>query len=461
MLELNTSPRFLLTRGVGLILFAGLYMFCFGQEEPPRPRAEAALPAAAADENGLSTLRLTETIEIRLDEEGPFHWAGLTNGPGGKRVRIVMAGPGPALRLVGTHAGTADPQTVRRGVWEREAGPMLEGLEIVGEHPEACGIELDGTMQATLSRITVRQCKDAIRLVNRNRNVIIADCHLYENSGCGVLLDDVNLHQINITGCHISYCRGGGVVSRKGNVRNLHITGCDLESNHGEEHPATANVLIDCRESSAGTAEVAITGCTIQHNSQGPESANVRIIGRSLPMKDQEVVREGHVTISGNIFSDVQTNVHLKDCRGVTLTGNTFWMGYEWNLLVEDSTHIVVGPNNFDRNPRYAYGTAKTTRNALRFVNCSDCTLTGLHIAYVQDAEAGLVLEKCRWMNISGCTLLENSGDGLLLKDCEHCLVSGCMIRQRGSDGEQSKAIRVSGGTDVRISPVNLPGTAD
>ena len=38
------------------------------------------------------------------------------------------------------------------------------------------------------------------------------------------------------------------------------------------------------------------------------------------------------------------------------LTGNTFWMGYDHNLLIEDCSNIIIGSNNFDRNPRYSYG---------------------------------------------------------------------------------------------------------
>jgi hypothetical protein len=338
---------------------------------------------------------------------------------------------------------------VQPNVWERQRMPVVDGLEIVGAHPEADGIELVGTMQATITRVNIRQCRHAIRLVQRNRNVLISDSHLYENHGCGVLLDDVDLHQINITGCHISYNAGGGVVSRKGNVRNLHVTGCDIESNMSPETEPTANVLIDCRESKYGTAEVAITGCTIQHNSPSPDSANIRIIGLSQPTEDEAIVREGHVTITGNVLSDVQTNVHLQNCRGVTLQGNTFWMGYQHNLLVEDCTHIVIGPNNLDRNPRYAYGDALTTRNAVIFRHCEDCTVTGLHVAHVWQAEAGVLLESCRWMNLANLTILDCDGAGLLLRDCEQCRISGLMIRDARPTTEQPVAVRIVGGGEV------------
>lgn len=76
-------------------------------------------------------------------------------------------------------------------------------------------------MQLTLSRVVVRECRHAVYLTTRNRNVLIADCHFYHNTGIAVFLDQLNLHQINVVGSHISYNRGGGIVSRGGNVRRI------------------------------------------------------------------------------------------------------------------------------------------------------------------------------------------------------------------------------------------------
>lgn len=407
----------------------------------------------AAHENpfrGGQPLRISRTLEIDLDQSGPFAWrAGGADGRG--LARIVMTGPGPAIRLTGTHGGTAAPNTVQPQVWQRQATPTIVGLEIVGEHPEACGIELRGTMQPILSQITIRDCLHGIHLTGRNRNVLISDCHLYSNRGIGVYLDDVNLHQINITGCHISYNAQGGVVSRRGNVRNLHITGCDIESNMSPDTDPTANVLIDSRGSTAGTAEVAITGCTIQHNSPGPDSANIRIIGNSDPSPRLKSVREGNITITGNVLSDVQVNVHLVECRGVTLNGNTFWMGYQHNLLAENCSHLSIGPNNFDRNPRYAYGDSLEAKNAIVLRDCHDCTLSGLHVSNVWKAEAGIVLQRCQWMNINHCTILDCDGPALLLEDCRHCLISGLMIRDARRDAHEVIAIAAKRSSELRL----------
>lgn len=396
--------------------------------------------------------RITRPVVIDLER------VGYTSISGGGVSRIVMAGPGPALKFVGTHFKSADPKGFSEDVWKRQRMPLVDGVAIEGGHPEAVGIEAIGTMQLTLTRVHVRSALHGIHLVGNNRNVVMSACHIYHNRGIGVFYDDVNLHQSNITSCHISYNRCGGIVSRGGNVRNIHITGCDIESNMSPETSPAANVLIDCRGSSHGTGEVAITGCTIQHNSPSPESANIRIIGRSKPSPRLDRVREGNVTITGNVLSDVKVNIHLKDCRGVILTGNTFWMGYTHNLLIEDCSNITIGPNNFDRNPRYSYGNSLEARNSLVVRNSEDCTLLGLHITNVWRDLAGLLIENCRRMNITSCTILDCDNVGLLLRGITDSHVSDCIIRDDRPSVESATLV-VTGGKGNMIVD-NLLGAA-
>lgn len=388
--------------------------------------------------------RLTRPLEIDLDRTG------FTSLHGGGVATLVMAGGGPALRIVGTHFRSADPGGFEPKVWKRQRMPLVDGLGIVGDHPEACGIEAEGTMQLTVSRVHVRGVLHAIHLVKNNRNITISDCHLYENRGIGIFYDDVNLHQSNITGCHISYNHGGGIVSRAGNVRNIHVTGCDIESNMDPDHSPTANVLIDCTGSRYGTGEVAITGCTIQHNNPSPGSANIRILGGSLPAEEQKRVREGNVTITGNVLSDVKVNLHLRECRGVVVTGNTFWMGYEQNILVEESSNIVFGPNNLDRNPRYSYGNTSEANNGVVFRNCEDGTITGLHLTNVWREPAGLIIRSCRRMNITNSTILDCDNAGILLENVTHSRVSDCLVRD-DRPGATSTSVKVVGGKGNQI----------
>ncbi|MDY3555274.1 right-handed parallel beta-helix repeat-containing protein [Gemmata sp. JC717] len=381
------------------------------------------------------TYRISKPVLVNLNKAG---FAALR---GDGTARIVMAGEGPAFKFVGTHTGTADPKTVGAQVWN-ERMPSVEGLEIVGEHDKANGIEAAGTMQLTVSKVLIRKCFHGIHLTARNRNVLVSDCHIYENRGVGVYLDNVNLHQINVTGSHISYCDLGGVVARAGQVRNLHITGCDIESNHGANGPPTANVLID--STGGSNAEVAITGCTVQHNHNAPGSANIRIKGPSVTKANgTDELRDGHVTITGNVLSDVKVNVHLDHARGVVMTGNTCWTAYEHNVLVENCAAVTIGPNNFDRNPRYASEERPETANDLVFRNSTDCVLTGFTVSRVRAAPAAVTLDTCDRFNVTNVTILDSDAVGLLLKDVSRSRVSGCLIRD---DRPRTKSLAVKAG---------------
>jgi hypothetical protein len=387
---------------------------------------------------GRGTYRLTKTIVIDLDKTG------FVSLSGDGVARFVMEAAGPAFHFKGTHGGTADPKSLKPEIFARQRTPMIDGVEIVGAHPEADGIEATGTMQLTITRVSVHEARQGVRLSIRNRNVIISDCHLYHNSGAGVFYDQVDLHQSNITGSHISYNAGGGVVTRGGGVRNLHIGTCDIESNMAPDAPATANVLIDCTGGS--TAEVSITGCTIQHNSESPGSANVRFIGKGRPYGNDETARWGHLSICDNVLSDVSVNIDLQEVRGAVITGNTFGVGFEHDLLAVGCSNIAIGPNTFDRNPPYHRGKAAEVKGGLVFRDCRDMTLTGLHIDGVRSHPAAVQVIDGDTFNISGCTILDSDGEGLLMQNTRNSLVTGCLISDRRQDRHPAPSLRVEGG---------------
>jgi Pectate lyase superfamily protein/Right handed beta helix region len=373
------------------------------------------------------TYRLTKPLEFDLTKTG------VSSVSGDGSASLLMEGPGPALRFIGSHGGTAAPSTVHSSVWERERTPMVAGVEIVGRHPEADGIEANGTMQLTVSRVVVREARHAVHLVRRNRNVVLADCHFYHNTGIGVFYDAVNLHQSNITNCHISYNGGGGVVSRGGNVRNLQIGACDIEGNQAADGPPTANVWLD--STGGSIAEVAITGCTIQHTHKAKGSANIRITGAG---SDEGLARrigegttnEGHVTIGNNVFSDVQVNIEIQNARGVTVTGNTFWEGFEHDLSVEKSSRVVVSGNNFDRNPRYAVnGFLGAEHNGILLRDCSEVSLTGNVISGVLRETAAVQILDCRRILFNSNSIFDSDGSGLLLRNVTDSVVNGNLVR--------------------------------
>ena len=224
--------------------------------------------------------------------------------------------------------------------------PLIAGFEILGAHPEADGIELRGTVGAIIEQVSVRWCRDGIHLTDRNRNVIIANCHLYHNADVGVYLDDVNLHQINVLGSHISYNAGGGVVVRDGNVRNLQISGCDIEGNMPTDQTPTraANIWIDVSgspdDADRSIAEIAITGCTIQHaaNYSGDEAMTTAPGGANIRLSGKAIYPIDSVTITGNVLSDTTHNIDIAHSVDVTIGSNTFFAPNRttWSSAIAD-----------------------------------------------------------------------------------------------------------------------------
>ncbi|MCA9216533.1 MAG: right-handed parallel beta-helix repeat-containing protein, partial [Planctomycetales bacterium] len=198
----------------------------FGADGDGQIDCTEAIQHAVYDGDGTVELprgdyRISRTIQIDLTKRPVSRIA--IAGSGGT-ARLVMDGEGPAISIKAGHTTSADPLSFRNEEWQHERMPTIDGLEITGRHPNADGIEIQGVMQPTLTRLLIRQVRTAIRVTGRARNLLIDHCHVYHNTGIGVHLDNVNLHQACITGSHISYCRLGGVRIENSEIRNLQIT---------------------------------------------------------------------------------------------------------------------------------------------------------------------------------------------------------------------------------------------
>ncbi|SVE18300.1 uncharacterized protein METZ01_LOCUS471154, partial [marine metagenome] len=98
-----------------------------------------AIMHAVSDGDGVlhfppGTYRITSPIEINLSESGPLG----IDGTGGT-ARVVMAGNGPAFRLIGTHGGTGDPGSRKGNVATHQRLPTIKNIEVEGAHSEADG----------------------------------------------------------------------------------------------------------------------------------------------------------------------------------------------------------------------------------------------------------------------------------------------------------------------------------
>ncbi len=379
------------------------------------------------------TYRLTKPIVVPLDRDGPFGM----DGSGGT-ARLVMAGPGPALRLVGTHEGTAAPDSVEPVVWESERRPGISDLEIVGDHEEAVGIELDGTMMATIAGVLIRRCLYGVHLVRRNRNVLLADSHIYEGRGpaIGVYFDGVDLHQTIIVGSHISYQKHAGIKVRGSEVRNLQITGCDIEYNFDPESPNSADVWIDARE--GRVREGTIASNTIQAK-ESPDGANVRIEGPDDPTSKGA----GLWTIVGNVLQSQAVNLMLRNCRGVAVTGNSFASGFRRSIEMDRCQHVVIGANTFDHNPDYTGDRI----DGVTIRRSAGVCLSGLILegSKAGDANEGGALEiyDSSEVNVNGCQVLDPVHRGIELRNLRNSRISDCTVIDRRAEPSMQEGIRV------------------
>jgi hypothetical protein len=374
---------------------------------------------------------VTRTIAVPLDGHGR-----LTIDGSGGTAKILMAGPGPAFALAGTHGKTAQPSDFQPGVWLRERMPTVRDLEIEGRHPEADGVRLEGVMQPTLTGLLIRKCRHGIHLHNRNRNVIIGDCHVYDNRGAGVFFDRVNLHQTNIHGCHISYCLQGGIKIAGSEIRNLQICSNDIEYNYDPKAETSADVFFDCR---AGTVrEATIVGNTIQAKAS-PGGANIRLVG----VGQDNPNATGLLAISGNLLGSEETVIHLKACRGVVIAGNSIYSGYQNAIVAEDAEHLVIGANSIDHNPEYA----GKSRDCVILRGCRHVNLSGLLLQHTRDAEvvpsASLEVRDCQNVNVVGCQIINARTRGILVTGGLVIRIADCTIRGKSGDATYRAAIDV------------------
>ena len=423
------------------------------------------------------TYRITRTIEIDLAAHGPL---GIFGGHGA--ARLLMAAAGPALRIVGHHQGTAVPESRTPVTRNVERLPTVSGLEIAGEHPEADGIELIETMQATIDRVLLTGLRHGVTLRVRNRNFLLSACHIYDNTGVGVFFDRCDLHQAILSANHISYNRVAGVKAQGGDLHNLQITGNDIEYNYDRRTDAadrlsgSADVWFDSVEGTA--SEITIAGNTIQ-SVPSPGGANLRIAGGTAPaspvsgtaLAAGELIQSATPTIpvasaipltarliavSGNVLGSQETNIDVSLADRVTITGNTLYDGLQGTLHAEECHHLLVSGNTFGWSATEDRGML----GGILLRNCVGANLTGLVMlddrAGNERAGGAIALVGCRDSAVSNCQILDPRWRGVALLDCYRVRVSDNSILDRRRPPLMLAAIEVGGDSVDNLVQNNL-----
>lgn len=394
--------------------------------------------------------RLTATVRVPLDGVGRISLQG--GGVG----RVVMAGRGPAFYFAGTHRGTAGPQSFKPGIMDQERMPQVDGLEIVGAHPEADGLEFSFVMQPTVRGCFLRELRHGIRfsagsppperITTSNRNPIIIGNHIYNCLQTGIIFEGVDLHQIIISSNHISYCKRGGIRITNASIRNLEIVENCIEYNYDANASESADIWMDVGKGSI--REGVITGNNIQAV-KTPGGANIRLVG--TPGTPNKL---GLFAISGNHISSQSVNIHLRNVRGITVNGNSLLRGGEQALLIEGSRNIVVGTNAVDNNPDYIEK-GQQWLNGVVVRDSEGIILNGLQVdgsAAGSSSRGGAVeVTGSRQISVSGGQILAPKFRGLYIENSQQVQVTGMMITAATDAKDLVAGIEIRGGGAVTL----------
>jgi parallel beta-helix repeat protein len=313
-------------------------------------------------------------------------------------------------------------------------------------------------MQLVLRSLLITQVRHGVHLTKRNRNVIITHCHIYFNTGVGVYLNSLNLHQINISDNHISYNRQSGIRIEQSEIRNLQITGNDIEYNNFRAHDAaeepTAEIYIDTTAEKASVNEVTIASNTIQATNS-KDGANIRIIENP-----NESRRPGLFAITGNIIGSQENNVHLTGCYGMVISGNTIYSATERNLRLEQCAQLTIGSNVFRRHtPSYGCGVLLSQCKNILFSGCT----------FEDEAEEGqqsgfplLEIQQSQFVTISGNQLINSVKAGIMITDSSQLNINGNTISDTRTTPLMQQAVSLSGKCeDVEMTGNLVSGVSD
>ena len=167
------------------------------------------------------------------------------------------------------------------------------------------------------------------------------------------------------------------------------------------------------------------------------------------------------MVITGNMINDADINIHLDGARGAVISGNSIHLAVSHDILIENSSEVVLTGTVFERHPRYnpdRVVNGVVVRQGIVIRNSDRCTLSALRINGGK-AAAAIDISGGDLFNISHCTVTEVEGAALHLEGVSGSVITGNLfapgkpenlaLRIRGGSGNLIEANLVRGRSEI------------
>lgn len=275
----------------------------------------------AALENGVlrldsgKTYLINKTIVLDLNK---------IKGIQANNAKIFVSKDIPAFHLKGNKiTGGAEPPS-NTGL-EQEFSAVIEGLHVYSNNHKGTALVLDGTFGVNISNSHFYNLKKGIELINKNRNVIITENHIWDIKEYGIHYNNANTHQSIISNNHISYAKIA-LFFENGDVHNTQINSNDIEVGHSVNNNTLSAIQVICYKLNSQFSQAQIIGNSIEDHflaKEGILNFNAKSFDPSKVKSDQAPY-VGMIELVGNEFSGSSRAIILDNINDLIVNGNTF-----------------------------------------------------------------------------------------------------------------------------------------
>ena len=254
----------------------------------------------------------------------------------GKGCMLIPQGDFDALKLTGTMTGSAAPSSSGGKVF-KEYAVKIKNIHVYGaKKTESSGLSINNCFGVIIESCAFTYLKNGIKVNGVNRNLILANTHVYAMSQWGVYFNSTcDLHQMNITGCHISYCKKN-IFSEEAQMYNIQIVGNDIETS---SYPDVVDCSIHFKSLTTGIYE------------------DIEIVGNTLEdhwCADQMVVFEGRdsgansvIVVADNAIGNSNGDaIVIKGMSGINIADNAFKNNVKFDISITHTLDTAVVSNN-------------------------------------------------------------------------------------------------------------------